>query len=266
MYSLDDIILMFFCYAVIGWAWETIYCSLKAKHFVYRGFLFGPYCPVYGFAVTTVVVCTAKVTDNLVLLFLGGMVVSTVFEYLAAVFLENIFHLKLWDYSMLKGNIKGRIAPEISLFWGFAVVVITRLVQVYVLLFVKALEQRFGHGAATLVVLILATDTTFTVLNMQKFRAHALLLESRITDERARLKQEFETAWSKRPYLKLGPESQLKQLELYLDSWHETILRKLNESEKKFTWNERRMLKSFPKLRFIEAPDFEEIKERLLKK
>lgn len=44
---MSQIILLFFIYSFIGWLWETVYCSLKAKKFVYRGFLVGPYCPIY---------------------------------------------------------------------------------------------------------------------------------------------------------------------------------------------------------------------------
>ena len=51
-YSLADIIFLFFIYSFVGWLWETVYCSIKDKKFAYRGFLVGPYCPVYGFAVT----------------------------------------------------------------------------------------------------------------------------------------------------------------------------------------------------------------------
>lgn len=54
-FTLSEIVVLFFTYSVIGWIWETIYCSIKDHHYDYRGFLFGPYCPVYGFAVTTII-------------------------------------------------------------------------------------------------------------------------------------------------------------------------------------------------------------------
>ena len=97
-YTISEIIVLFFTYSFIGWLWETIYCSIKDHHYEYRGFLFGPYCPVYGFAVTTVLICTKDVQDNIFLLFIVGIIVATVFEYVASLFLEKVFHLKLWDY------------------------------------------------------------------------------------------------------------------------------------------------------------------------
>lgn len=115
-FTISEIIVLFFTYSVVGWLWETFYCFIKDHHFAYRGFLFGPYCPVYGFAVTTILVATYDVQHNLILLFLVGIIVATIFEYVASLFLEKVFHMKLWDYSHLWGNLQGRVAPQISLF------------------------------------------------------------------------------------------------------------------------------------------------------
>lgn len=71
-----------FIYSFIGWLWETIYCSIHDKKFAYRGFLAGPYCPVYGFAVTTVLIGIKPFQDNLLGLFIGGMVIATVLNSL----------------------------------------------------------------------------------------------------------------------------------------------------------------------------------------
>lgn len=264
MYTINDLILLFFIYSFVGWLWETLYCSSKEGHFVYRGFLFGPYCPVYGFAVSSVLLFTQKFADNFVLLFLVGTVVSTVFEYLAGAFLENIFHLKLWDYSKHPGNVKGRIAPFISLFWGISTVVLTAFVQPHVMRFVAFLEDKTGMLADLFVIVVMGSDAAITVFNMQKFRAHALVLEQMIQIERLRLKNEAEHIIEERPYFKLASfESKSLAIQNHIEKWHETILHRLDAS---FNFNERRMLKSFPKMKLLEAPHLDEIREKLLKK
>lgn len=68
-FTISEIIVLFFTYSVVGWLWETFYCSIKGHHFAYRGFLFGPYCPAYGFAVTTILVATYDVQHNLICCF-----------------------------------------------------------------------------------------------------------------------------------------------------------------------------------------------------
>lgn len=62
---MSQVILLFFIYSFIGWLWETVYCSLKAKKFVYRGFLVGPYCPIYGFGVLSVLYFVEPFENNL---------------------------------------------------------------------------------------------------------------------------------------------------------------------------------------------------------
>ncbi|WP_334117046.1 putative ABC transporter permease [Ligilactobacillus sp.] len=264
MYTINDLVLLFFIYSFVGWLWETVYCSSREGHFVYRGFLFGPYCPVYGFAVSSVLLFTQELTGNLLLLFLVGTVVSTVFEYLAGAFLENVFHLKLWDYSRYPGNVKGRIAPFISLFWGVGTVVLTAFVQPHVMRLVDFLEDRTGTLADLFVIVVMGGDAAVTIFNMQKFRAHALVLEQRIQAERLRLKNEAERIIEERPYFKLASlESRSSAIQNYIEKWHETILHRLDAS---FNFNERRMLKSFPKMKLLEAPHLDEIREKLLKK
>ena len=92
-YSISEIIVLFFTYSVVGWLWETFYCSIKDHHYAYRGFLFGPYCPVYGFAVTTILITAEPVKNNLILLFIVGFIVASIFEYFASLFLEKVFHM-----------------------------------------------------------------------------------------------------------------------------------------------------------------------------
>ena len=41
-------IIAYFLFSVLGWVWESIYCTAKEKKWQNRGFLYGPLCPIYG--------------------------------------------------------------------------------------------------------------------------------------------------------------------------------------------------------------------------
>lgn len=127
--SFPQVMLLFFVYAVIGWLWETVYCSLKAKKFVYRGFLIGPYCPIYGFGVLAVLYFIEPYQKNIVFLYVMSAIVVTVLEYATSYGLEKIFHTTWWDYKDVPLNINGRVAIPISLFWGLGCVVIVKWIQ-----------------------------------------------------------------------------------------------------------------------------------------
>lgn len=108
----------FFIYSFLGWVWESCYVSVLEKRLVNRGFVAGPVCTIYGFGAVIVYLILKPVSGNLLFLYLGGVIVPTILEYLTAVLMERIFHTSWWDYSNKKFQFQGRICLEASLGWG----------------------------------------------------------------------------------------------------------------------------------------------------
>lgn len=255
-YTASEIIVLFFVYAVIGWLWETAYCSIKDGHWDYRGFLFGPYCPVYGFAVTTILLCTRHVQNNLLLLYVVGVIVATAFEYLASLFLEKVFKLKLWDYSNLWGNLQGRIAPIISLFWGAGVVFLVKWVQPGVQRLVDW-EENLTHGwLAAIITLILCTDTVLTMISVFHFHRTTKEVDENFKASLRQLRAKLRTATPiERPSLRRQ-----------VDNLHLLFRHHFDELRPKqpFSWNHRRLLHSFPQLKVLDAQHFNATKQEWL--
>ena len=101
--------LLFIIYAIIGWCMEVICKLIQYKKFVDRGFLIGPYCPIYGVGALLITLFLNKYTQDPVVLFVMAVVVCGVLEYLTSYFMEKIYHARWWDYSSKKFNINGRI-------------------------------------------------------------------------------------------------------------------------------------------------------------
>ena len=95
--TLYEIIWIFLIYAFLGWCTEVAYAALDIGKFVNRGFLNGPCCPVYGFGVLIVVGILTPLKDNLLILFTGSVLLTTVLEYITGWILEKAFHNKWWD-------------------------------------------------------------------------------------------------------------------------------------------------------------------------
>ena len=117
-YPLSTLFLYFCFYACAGWCMETIYCSIMEKRFVPRGFLHGPLCPIYGVGVLLMILFFEPFKDNLVVFYLVSTVVMSAWEYFVGWFLEVTTHMKYWDYSMYRFNLKGRICLWVCLVWG----------------------------------------------------------------------------------------------------------------------------------------------------
>ena len=111
-------ILLFFIYSFLGWCLE-VGCKLVSDHkFVNRGFLIGPYCPIYGHGALIMTILLHKYLNDPVTLFIMIILVCSILEYFTSYFLEKIFHTRWWDYTHYKLNINGRICLETMIPFG----------------------------------------------------------------------------------------------------------------------------------------------------
>ena len=98
-------IIYFFIYSILGWCTEMIYCRICQGKWTDRGFFYGPYCPIYGFGAIIIISFLTPFIDNILLVFLFGVILTTILEYLTSYFMEKIFDARWWDYSTLPLNI-----------------------------------------------------------------------------------------------------------------------------------------------------------------
>ncbi|KNZ42833.1 putative ABC transporter permease [Acetobacterium bakii] len=139
-YNLSLLFTYFFLYAIIGWSCEVVYCSIPQKKFINRGFLNGPYCPIYGVGAIIIVMFLAPFIGFAPILFLMGVLITSTLEYVTSWGMEKLFHAKWWDYSAHKFNINGRICLLNSILFG-----VMSLVLMYgIHPFVQSIIQSFS--------------------------------------------------------------------------------------------------------------------------
>ncbi len=123
-------ILLFFFYSAAGWFVESLYRSIGEKRIINSGFLTGPMCPIYGTgALVMTVFLYNPFKDNMLAVFLLGMVLCDLVEYVTSVLIEILFHARWWDYTYEYLNIKGRICFKHTLYWGIASVAFVKLLH-----------------------------------------------------------------------------------------------------------------------------------------
>ena len=101
--------ILFIAYSFFGWFIEVIGKLIEQKKFINRGFLIGPYCPIYGIGALLITFLLKKYIEDPITLFIMAILVCGILEYLTSYFMEKIFHARWWDYSQRKFNINGRI-------------------------------------------------------------------------------------------------------------------------------------------------------------
>lgn len=157
------LVLIFTAYSFIGWLCESIYCSFLSDHFINRGFLSGPVCPVYGFGGLLVIWILSPLRENhLVLLFLAAVLLTSTLEYLTGLALEKAFHARYWDYSDKLFNIRGRVCLENSLMFGGMSVIAVTLIHPAILKLLALFSPAWLTISAVLLLCIYALDTAFS--------------------------------------------------------------------------------------------------------
>lgn len=119
----------FFFYCFFGWCFESAYVSLKSRKPVNRGFIRGPFLPLYGTGALMMLVVSMPFQDSLILTYLAGCVGATVLEYVTGVTMEALFKVRYWDYSQNKFNFQGHICLGSSLAWGLLTILMTHVVH-----------------------------------------------------------------------------------------------------------------------------------------
>ena len=153
----------FFLYAFLGWCCEVCFAAAKSGKFVNRGFLNGPICPIYGFGVVLVVGLLTPVKDNVLLLFLCSVLLTTALEWLTGFVLEKAFHQKWWDYSKMPFNLNGYVCLLFSLMWGLACLLIMDVIHPIVAGFAAAIPRTLGVALLAVFTVLALADLTATV-------------------------------------------------------------------------------------------------------
>ena len=127
-YTIWQWLLFFYIYSFIGWCWETAYTSIKKRHFENRGFLRGPFLPIYGSGAIMMLI-VASSFHNLIAIYFAGLVGATVLELITGVVMEAMFKVRYWDYSTKFCNYKGYICLGSSVAWGFFTIILIKYVH-----------------------------------------------------------------------------------------------------------------------------------------
>lgn len=165
--------LMFFLYCMVGWVWESIYMSVIEKRIQNRGFLHGPYIPIYGFAGMIVYFTLGRLSGpllsvNTVIIYFVSMFCATCLELITATLAEKILGRQLWDYTIYKINYKGKIALIASLFWGVAATTFVQILNPAIIKWFTGFPAEAKIICVSVMATLMGVDTLFTAIGNSK--------------------------------------------------------------------------------------------------
>ena len=264
---LFNLFLYWMIYCLLGWLVETIYCSVPQGHFIERGFLNGPICPIYGFGAIFILSVLKPYINNLFAVFILGMISTSILEYVTSYLMEKLFKMKWWDYSDHKFNIRGRVCLLNSVLFGILCIVLTELIHPPIKFFVNEIPLTLKYISVVVLSLITSVDifaSVRSIINLNHkfeliYQLKEQILEKLEHENVARklnnLRESRDNFVENRlDNLKEFKESltEMKEnIDIDIDkvviSFHEKL--KALQSENKYI--ERRILLAFPKLKSI---------------
>ena len=159
-YSVIQWLFFFYFYCFCGWVFESTYVSLKNRKWTNRGFMRGPFLPLYGSGAIMMLVVSAPFQDSVVLTYIAGVIGATILEYITGVTMEALFKVRYWDYSKQPFNFQGQICLGSSLAWGVLTIAMTRVVHKPVERFVLSIPENWLTVVTILLTVYIVSDFT----------------------------------------------------------------------------------------------------------
>ncbi|MCO6523592.1 MAG: putative ABC transporter permease [Candidatus Schmidhempelia sp.] len=161
----QQLVFYFFLYSFIGWVDEEIYCFIIDKQWVNRGFLLGPYCPIYGIGALIFIHLLEPFKKHFIALFVLGIFLCTLLEYVTSWGLEQLFDRRWWDYSQYRYNYQGRICLLNSLLFGVMGLLLVYIIHPLSSQLIYHLTKRQLMISSHLIIFIMVIDLGCSILS-----------------------------------------------------------------------------------------------------
>lgn len=233
-YNIWIYLAMFFIFAVVGWIIETTLVSIKSHKFINRGFLVGPYCPIYGNGVVLIHLLLHDYFDgNPVTLVILIIVVCGILEFFTSYFMEKLFKTRWWDYSGRNLNLNGRICLDNLVWFGIGGALVVYLNTHFLLPFLTGMDQTLLKILLILFSIFYVADTIFSSNIVIKFRTTGNKLNKDSTEEIGqRVREVLNAKHFTRRLAEAFPNFRL-QLEKNLDELSERIKNGVKKNDDK---------------------------------
>ncbi len=237
----------FIIYSFMGWCIETVYATINKREFINRGFLHGPFCPIYGFGTLSIIILLKPIGNNYIFLFLGSVFLTSFLEYITGYILETAFNSTWWDYSNNPYNLNGRICLSFSIIWGLVSMFILKVVHPYITYIVNLIPSNIGQMIFYIALLYFIVDFTITVITIIKLKSLLTQLNTAYSDLTDKL-SDFK--------LNLGSTRDISEFKIKLDGLIESAEIKVGKRKSEIETIVKELKIKYDSLSIKKCPDY----------
>ncbi len=236
MYQISLLFMKFLLFSMIGYVVEMIMCAIVDKKIANRGFFCGPIIPIYGVGSLLLVWMLEPFKENVLLVILLSMLITTTIEYFTGYALEKIFHNKWWDYSKEKFNLHGRICLKNSILFGIGGPIILYILNPYMTDFLIQFQNKIFIGVTIFLFILFLFDVIYSCVVAYNLRHRLIVVENLKNEKLAKIPGMFEKMLTSRVKgMKKFPKRLLKAFPTLWKSHPKEfeIMKKIEEKQKK---------------------------------
>lgn len=175
--------LLFMLYSFFGWVIEMIVCTIADKKVVNRGFLIGPYCPIYGCGCLLIILLLRKYYNDGLVLFIMSVLLCSVLEYFTSYIMEKLFNARWWDYSDRKFNINGRICLETLVLFGILGLLLVYIINPFFTGLIEMMNNIVLIVVASVILVMYVVDICVSLKVISGFKKVARTIKKDNTEE-----------------------------------------------------------------------------------
>lgn len=151
---------------------ECAFCSYNQKKLVYdRGFLIGPYCPIYGWGGIAIYLLLSKYENDPITLFVLAAVGASVLEYVTSYLMEKMFKARWWDYSEKRFNIEGRVCLVNSILFGILGMIFVYFINPFAVDLLHKLPHNILIVISIIIMVIYLVDNILSFVIVSKLKS-----------------------------------------------------------------------------------------------
>lgn len=162
--KLYTLVYYFVIYSFLGWALETIFIYFDQGYMSKRGFVFGPFCIIYGFSMLTLIILLDCIKHRVVIYFLCSICLISILEFITGFAMERTYNNRWWDYSNVPFNLNGYICLSISVIWGFLALLVIKYIHPRIEKIVNIIPNDYSLKVSYIIFIFFIIDIVISIL------------------------------------------------------------------------------------------------------
>ncbi|MGL4344683.1 MAG: putative ABC transporter permease [Cellulosilyticaceae bacterium] len=162
---------IFFIGCFLGVVIETIWCMCTRLQYESRvGLIYGPFNLVYGFGTVAMAIGLYGIRNKKEsTIFVGGVIIGSIVEYICSVIQQMLFGAVSWDYSKLPFNLNGRVNLLYSFFWGILALIWIKGIYPILLSWIVKIPNKIGKILTWLLLVFMIFNTIMSALAVERW-------------------------------------------------------------------------------------------------